>query len=177
MKHRRSTTVRFEATTSIDRPLDEVFARLTDLSGYGAWMPRTGLFGSCRQTSDGPVGKGTTYVDSSRMGRFPGEVTEFESPSRVAFSETMSMSGRDMMQARPGYRLESSDTGTVVHHVAQGELFGAMRMMKPMARWMAKSERNRILRSLKRSLEAEDEPDPLNRGQWAGLRPSASSPR
>ena len=155
MKHRRSTTVPFESTTTIGRPIEDVFARLTDLSGYGAWMPRTGLFGSCRQTSDGPVGKGTTYVDSSRMGQFPGEVTEFESPSHVAFSETMSMFGRDMMQARPGYRLESNETSTVVHHAAEGELFGVMRMMRPMAGWMAKSERNRILRSLKRSLEAE----------------------
>src|SRR5687768_1629801 len=117
-------------------------------------MPRTGLFGSCRQTSDGPVEKGATYVDSSRMGRFPGEVTEFERPSHVAFSETFRMFGRDMMQARPAYRLESSSSGTVVHHVADGELFGITRIMKPAAVWMSKSERSRVLASLKRSIES-----------------------
>lgn len=153
MKTRHSSTIRFESTTTIDRPIDEVFAQLTDLSRYAAWMPRTGLFGTCRQTSEGPVTKGTTYVDSSRMGPFPGKVTEFVRPSRVAFTETMRMFGRDMMQARPGYILESSGAQTVVHHAAEGELFGVMRIMKPLAAWMANSERERVLRSLKRALE------------------------
>jgi uncharacterized protein YndB with AHSA1/START domain len=153
VKNRPSSTIRYESTTTIDRPIDEVFARLSDLGGYGAWMPGTGLFGRCSQTSDGPVGKGTTYVDSPRMGSFPGEVTEFERPSRVAFSETLRVLGRDMMQVRPGYSLTSNGTRTVVHHVAESELFGVMRIMKPVASWMSKSERNRVLTSLKHSLE------------------------
>jgi uncharacterized protein YndB with AHSA1/START domain len=153
MASRPSSTIRFESTTVINRPIDDVFARLADLGGYAAWLPRTGLFGSCRQTSEGPVGKGTTYVDSSRMGRFPGEITEFQPPSRIAFSETMRMFGRDMMQARPSYTLTSEDASTVVHHVAEGELFGLMRLFKPVAAWMAKSERTRVVTSLERSLE------------------------
>ncbi len=153
MKNRPSSTIRYESTTTIDRPIDDVFARLSDLDKYSAWMPRTGLFGGCRQTSDGPVGKGTRYVDSSRMGSFAGEVTAFERPSRLAFSETLRVLGRDMMQARPGYELTSNGTRTVVHHVAGGKLFGAMRIMKPVAIWMSRSERSRVLRSLKRSLE------------------------
>jgi hypothetical protein len=42
----------------------------------------------------------------------------------------------------------------MVHHVAEGELFGWMRLMKPMAALMAKSERARTVGSLKRSLES-----------------------
>ena len=57
------------------------------------------------------------------------------------------------MQARPAYDFTSTATRTVVHHVAEGELFGPMRIMKPVAIWMARSERSRVLRSLKRSLE------------------------
>jgi uncharacterized protein YndB with AHSA1/START domain len=153
VSNRSSSTIRYEATTAIDRPIDEVFTRLSEIDGYQAWMPRTGLFGSSGQTSDGPTGKGTTYVDSTRMGSLPGEVTEYERPSRVAFSETYRMFGRDMMQVRPAYSLTSEGTRTIVHHVAETELFGVMRAMKPVVSWMTRSERNRILAALKRSLE------------------------
>src|SRR5436190_23306703 len=39
---RTGTTVRYETRTAIDRPIDEVFARLTNLDGYRTWMHRTG---------------------------------------------------------------------------------------------------------------------------------------
>lgn len=52
------------------------------------------------------------------------------------------------------YFLDEADQGkTIVHHVAEGELFGWMRVMKPMAALMATSERARTVGSLKRSLD------------------------
>ncbi len=153
MKTRPSSKTTFESTITIDRLIDDVFARLTNLESYGAWMPHTGLFGSCRQTSDGPVGKGTTFIDSSRMGRFRGEVTDFERPSRVTFGEAMRVFGWEAMRARAGYSLRSNGTRTVIHHVAESEMFGVMRFMKPFAVRLSKSERNRVLTSLKCSLE------------------------
>jgi len=89
MKKTASSTVRYESRTTIDRPIADVFARLADLQGYGTWMHRTGLFGRCGQTSDGPLGKGTAYFDASRMGTFRGEVTEFQPPSRIGFREML----------------------------------------------------------------------------------------
>ena len=53
------TTVRYEARTTIDRPIGDVFARLADLDGYRTWMRRTGLFRRSGQTSDGPPARGT----------------------------------------------------------------------------------------------------------------------
>ena len=58
--------VRFESRTVIQGPASEVFERLADLPGYGRWMHRTGLFRGCRLTSELPVRRGTTYVDSTR---------------------------------------------------------------------------------------------------------------
>ena len=52
------------------------------------------------------------------------------------------------------YLLEADRDRTIVHHIAEGELFGWMRLMKPIAALMAKSERARTIRSLKRSLES-----------------------
>jgi uncharacterized protein YndB with AHSA1/START domain len=148
-----ASTVRFESSVVIDLPPEEVFGRLADLASYRGWMHRDGLFRQCTLTSDGPVGLGTTYEDATRMGTFEGEITEYAAPTRIAFRETLRMFGSVMSEARPSYTLEREDGSTVVHHVAVGELFGPMRLMRPAAAWMANRERSRTLRSLERSFE------------------------
>lgn len=149
------TTIRFESSVVIRRPVGVVFERLADVPGYGQWMHRTGLFRRCGLTSEGPVGIGSTYVDATRMGTFEGEVTEFVPSSRIAFRETLCWFGSRITQARPEYFLDGDEEATVVHHIAVGELLGWMRFMKPAAALMAKAERTRTLNSLRRSLESE----------------------
>ena len=154
MEGRATSTVRYESRTTIDRPVEAVFERVADLAGYGTWMHHTGLFRRCGQTSDGPLSRGTSYFDATRMGTFHGEVTDFEPPSRIGFQETLRWFGSEVMEARPEYVLEADQGKTILIHVAEGELFGWMRLMKPMAALMAKSERARTVGSLKRSLES-----------------------
>src|SRR6478736_733699 len=154
MEGRATSTVRYESRTTIHRPMEAVFDRVADLARYGTWMHRTGLFRRCGQTSDGPLGKGTSYFDATRMGTFHGEVTDVEPPSRIGFQETLRWFGSEVMEARPEYVLEADQGKTILIHVAEGELFGWMRLMKPMAELMAKSERARTVESLKRSLES-----------------------
>jgi uncharacterized protein YndB with AHSA1/START domain len=150
-----SSIIRFESRSTISQPTDAVFERLADLRGYEKWMHRTGLFRYCTHTSEGPVAKGTTYLDATRMGTFHGEVTDFEPPSRIGFRETLRLLGSETMEARPKYFLEEDQDGTIVHHIAEGELFGWMRLMKPVAALMARSERARTVESLRRSLESD----------------------
>jgi uncharacterized protein YndB with AHSA1/START domain len=152
--NRAGTTVRYETRTTIERPISDVFARLADLDGYRTWMRRTGLFRRCRQISDGPLGLGTAYFDATRMGTFRGEVTDYQPPERIGFHETLRLFGSDLMEARPEYTLEADQDKTIVHHVAEGELFGLMRLMKPVAARLARSERARTVESLIRSLES-----------------------
>src|SRR4029079_19089149 len=152
MGNRAPTTVRYESRMTIDRPMEAVFDRVADLAGYGTWMHHTGLFRQCGQTSDGPLGKGTSYFDATRMGTFHGEVTDFEPPSRIGFRETLRWFGSELMEARPEYILEADGDKTIVHHVAEGDLFGMMRRMKPIAALLARSERTRTVESLRRSL-------------------------
>jgi uncharacterized protein YndB with AHSA1/START domain len=158
MKKTGITTVRYEARTTIDRPIGDVFARLADLDGYGTWMRRTGLFRRSGQTSDGPLGPGTAYVDATRMGTFHGQITDYQPPSRIGFRETLRWFGSDLMEARPDYFLEADRGRTIVHHVAEGDLFGLMRLMKPVAALLARSERTRTVESLRRSLERDRPP-------------------
>lgn len=148
------TTIRYETHTTIDRPIDDVFARLADINGYKAWMHRTGLFRRSGQTSNGPVGSGTTYFDATRMGTFRGQIADYQLPSRIGFRETLRLFSSDLMEARPRYVLEAVGDKTIVHHVAEGELFGLMRLMKPVAALLARSERARTVKSLRRSLES-----------------------
>jgi uncharacterized protein YndB with AHSA1/START domain len=150
-----SATVRYETCAMIDRPISDVFARLADVNGYRAWMRRTGLFRRSGQTSDDPVGPGTAYYDVTWMGTFRGVVTDYELPERIAFRETLRWFGSDLMEARPRYVLAADGGKTIVQHVAEGELFGMMRFMKPLAALLARSERARTVESLKRSLESE----------------------
>jgi uncharacterized protein YndB with AHSA1/START domain len=154
MKKAGTTTVRYETRTTIDRPIGDVFARLADLDDYGAWMHRTGLFRRSGQTSDGARGRGTEYVDATRMGTFRGQVTDYQPPSRIGFRETLRWFGSNLMEARPEYLLEADRDRTIVHHIAEGELFGLMRLMKPVAALLARSERARTVKSLRRSLES-----------------------
>ena len=155
MTKRASTTVRYETRTTIDRPISDVFARLADLDGYRTWMRRTGLFRRSGQTSDGPLALGTAYFDATRMGTFHGEVTDYEPPTRIGFRETLRWFGSELMEARPAYTLKEDRDKTIVHHVAEGELFGMMRLMKPVAALLARSERARTVESLRRSLESD----------------------
>jgi hypothetical protein len=45
--------------------------------------------------------------------------------------------------------------GVAIRHIAEGELFGMMRLMKPVATMLARSERTRTVESLRRSLESD----------------------
>jgi hypothetical protein len=92
------------------------------------------------------------------MGTFRGEVTDYEPPVRIGFREALHWLGVELMEARPTFILEADRDKTIVHHLAEGELFGIMRLMKPVAALMAKSERARTIESLKRSLESDQVP-------------------
>ena len=145
--------VRVELDTVIAQPIDDVFGRLTNLSDYSRWMPRLGVFIRSKQTSQGPVGVGTTYYDKGWMGTFVGEVVEFQAPTRVAFNEKLRWLGVTVMEAKPAYELISTQTGTRVHHRAEGRLFGIFNVMQPVVAWMARGERRRTVHALKDSLE------------------------
>ena len=108
------------------------------------------------RTSNGALGLGTACFDATRMGTFHGgEVTDYDPSARIGFRETLRWFGSDLMEARPNYILEADRDNTIVHHVAEGELFGAMRLMKPVAALLARSKRARTVDALRRSLESE----------------------
>jgi len=146
--------IRVEVHETIHRPIDEVFARLVDIAAYPAWLSRNWFFITCSKDSPGPVGEGTTYTDTTRLGAVRGDVSVFERPRKVVFHYTARLLGTTVMQGWPGYTLErDGESRTAVHHVAEGHLYGPFRLLRPVVQRIANAERRRTVQELKASLE------------------------
>ena len=89
------------------------------------------------------------------MGSFHGEVSEFERPSSVVYKETLRWFGTPVVVGRIEYKFSPDPRGTAVHHVAESELHGIFRLMRPMVAVIGRGERRRTVTALKRSLESE----------------------
>lgn len=146
--------IRVDVDAVIERPIEEVFARLVDIPRYNEWMPEDGLFVSCTQDSDGPVGVGTAYTDETRLGPVEGEVQVFEPPHEVVFHYTGRLLGLHAIEGWPGYTLEpQGEAATRVHHHAEARLFGPFKVLQPLIQRIARAERRRTVDALERSLE------------------------
>lgn len=146
--------IRVEIHETIDRPMEEVFDRLVNIPGYDEWMPAGGLFVSCTQDGDGPVGAGTSYTDRTRLGTAKGEIAECERPKRVVFHYTARWFGRKVAEGWPGYELERDGKGgTRIHHLATARLYGPLRLLRPLFQVLARRERRLTVDALKASFE------------------------
>ncbi len=104
-------------TESIDRPVDEVWAYVSDLSSMTEWMASVN---EVEPGDDGGYRRGSRFRETDRfLGRsleFVQELTEYEPPSRVSFE---SVSGP--FNARVSIGLEPKDGTTVVTMAAEAE--------------------------------------------------------
>jgi uncharacterized protein YndB with AHSA1/START domain len=140
----------FEIVTVIERPVDEVFAFLVDPSKSADWTP--GLT-EARQTSDGPVGVGTTVLF---IGKFLGrgfeslsEVTAFVPSERFTSKST---SGPFHLEV--DYTLQAVDGGTRLATVYRGESHGFFKLAEPVIVRLAKKHFETAAENLKAMLAA-----------------------
>jgi uncharacterized protein YndB with AHSA1/START domain len=147
----------FELERTISAPVDAVFDRLADIEGYHSWMPDKGsILHATKLTSPGEPGLGSTYLDETSYGATPGEIAEFERPTRIVFHWWDDYrSGRRKMEGWPGYTLAARDDGTThVRHGARLQTYGVYRLATPVLRRIAKKERTATLAALAASFEA-----------------------
>jgi carbon monoxide dehydrogenase subunit G len=115
---------RFEGTTTIDRPIDEVFAFLADGENDVKFSSRVQ---SIRKTTDGPPGVGTifesTVKDAGMTTQRTFELTEFIVPTKIRWSER---SKNTVTAPIGGYDLAPEGTGTrvTVFNELEGHGFG-----------------------------------------------------
>jgi ligand-binding SRPBCC domain-containing protein len=130
-----------EENVVVDRPIDEVWAYLTDWFNTPR-MSGSGIIG-LRQTSPGPIGIGSTLQGRRAVLGFESRntwtVTKWDPPHAFAAA----MEGKPFRSGTSRVSLEPTADGTRVRVVADFELRPAMRLLWPVVgpfisrRWRA----------------------------------------
>ena len=133
------------------RPPEEVFAYITNFENNPKWQQG---MKSCKFTSDGPFGVGTTY---DQVASFLGktietkfEVTEYEPNQMVRFVSRQSTIPLRIMRS-----VEPIAGGTHVHAIIEGEPTGFwFKLFGPLLDYMLTRSVNRDYAKLKHLLES-----------------------
>ncbi len=143
---------RFEGTTVIDRPIEEVFAFLSDGENDPKFSPRVL---EIAKTTDGPPGVGTVYAstvkDAGMKTKREFRLTEFEPPTRIRWSE---ISKNIVTAPEGGYDLSREGEGTrvTIHNVLEGH--GPGKLIAPLALRSARKGADDFAAAIKRAVEA-----------------------
>jgi uncharacterized protein YndB with AHSA1/START domain len=140
----------FRSAITIDRPLEDVFAVLSDPERTAKW---SSLTTGETMISTGPIGVGSTYRVVSKGLVRPAvrenEVTEFELNRRWAVrSRTGSPATRASATFHP------VEGGTRIDFSVEAELTGPLRVVAPVVMTVGKRQWDRDLRKLKALMEA-----------------------
>ena len=141
---------KFEITLIINRPIEEVFAFVSNSENLPRW--RATIL-EIKKTFEGPPGVGGAFKGRfTFLGRpFEGnlEITAHE-PNRTY--ATKLVAGPFPLEAR--YTLEPSEGGTRLNFVAEGEPGGFFKLAEPLVVSLAKRQYEADLHNLKELLEA-----------------------
>lgn len=142
--------MRIEETTNIDRPIDEVFAYLSDVERHPDWVSSVL---STTQTSDGPIGLGATLTEEAKtLGRrmqVDWEITAYEPPHTIQQRASIGP-GHIVVTAT----LEAVDGGTKVTFVHEGETNGLLKIADPLVARTLKKQSAADLETLKTLVES-----------------------
>lgn len=141
---------RFDVNTSIKRPVEDVFAVLSDFSNGSKWA--SGAVEPAKKTSDGPIGVGTTWQGVGKVAgrRFDTDVTltEFEPNRKVTIKLTKPFPTTSTVT------LESVAGGTRVSQTVESEPGGFFKMAEPLLVTMARRQFQNDLDNLRDLMEA-----------------------
>ncbi len=142
-----------EGTVVINRPIEEVFAYIANPENASQWQ---GAVVEAKQTSEGPVGVGTTGQSTShflgRRAESTWEVTEYELNRKAALKST---SGPVPYEQSASF--ESVDEGTKVTMVGEYEVGGFFKLAEPIFTRMGHRQAETDYANLKDILEAQGE--------------------
>jgi uncharacterized membrane protein len=149
MKKGVNDMLKIESTTVINRPIEDVFAVLSNLENNPKWST---AFLEVKKTSQGPISVGTTWrAVQKAFGRqleSEVEVTEYE-PNRM-----WTQKGKSPFPVQVQATFESVDGGTRVNLRLEGEPGGFFKLAEPLVATMAKRNIEGDLASLKDLMEA-----------------------
>lgn len=141
---------RFEVSTTINRPVEDVFAVLSDFSNGPKWA--SGAHEPAQKTTDGPIGVGTTWHGVGRsVGRtFETDVTftEFEPNRKLVWTLTKPFPMTSTVT------FESVAGGTRVNQVMEAQPGGFFKLAEPLVVTMAKRQFQGDLDNLRDLMDA-----------------------
>jgi carbon monoxide dehydrogenase subunit G len=142
---------RFEGTAHIDRPIEEVFAFLADGRNDPKFSPRVQ---EIRKTTEGPPGPGAVYEstvkDAGMTTQREFELTEFEAPTRIRWSER----SKNLVTAVDGgYDLLAEDGGTRLTVFNELEGHGLGKLVAPLALRAARKDADAFADRIKQAVE------------------------
>ncbi len=144
---------KLEQSVVINRPTEEVFAFVADIEKMSQWMSE---LVEAKQTSEGPVGVGTTVnAVANVLGRRAEniqEVTEYEPNSKFAIK-----SASGPVASKDEFTFESVAGGTKVTRVTEAELGGFFKLAEPLVARMLRRQFETNFANLKDLLEAQAE--------------------
>ncbi|MGW3033399.1 SRPBCC family protein [Streptomyces sp. NPDC001178] len=143
----------FEASAEINRPIEEVFAFLSDGTNDPKFSPRVQAI---TKTPEGPTAVGTVFTSTVKdAGMKTGRkfrITEFEAPHRIRWAET----SKNIVTAdEGGYDLESTGPGTTrvrIFNVLEGHGIG--KLLVGFALGAARKDAPAFARRIKAAVEA-----------------------
>ena len=141
----------FEIVTVINRPVEDVFAALHDFEKAPRWNPGVT---EVRQTSDGPLGVGTTTV---WIGHFLGR--SYESPSEyteyIANRKFVSKTISGPFHLELAATLDPVEAGTKITAHYRGESRGFFRLAEPVVVRLTRKHFETGWETLKELLEVD----------------------
>lgn len=142
--------IKIRNSFQINRPVEEVFAFVTNIDKLPLWA---GPVTEAKQTSEGPIGVGTTQTQTAQfLGRkveTNQEVTEYELNKKFS---TKATSGPLPMEVR--YTFESVDGGTMVQLEGDVAAGGFFALAEPIAGRMLQRQTDADAVTLKELLES-----------------------
>ncbi|MFF3405003.1 SRPBCC family protein [Streptomyces sp. NPDC002742] len=143
----------FEATTEINRPIEEVFAYLAAGTNDPEFSPRVQAI---TKTPEGPTAVGTIFTstvkDAGMKTARKFRITEFEAPRRIRWTE---VSKNTVTADEGGYDLESTGDRTTlvrIYNVLEGHGIG--KLLVSLALSAARKDADAFGRRIKAAVEA-----------------------
>ncbi|MGW8225064.1 MAG: SRPBCC family protein [Anaerolineales bacterium] len=133
-------------TTFINRPVETVFAYVTDVSNDVHW--RNGLSGSGLR-SDHPLGPGS--IGYARVGE---DEYEWRVTSYIPFASIDWDLLDSPIKGRGGYRFVQVDSGTQFTLVADVEPSGLYKLLGPLFAWVGRRRNQADVEKLRKILES-----------------------
>jgi len=141
--------VKIEASTVINRPIEDVFAVVSNHENYPKWSP--GVL-EVKKTSSGSIGLGTIWRSvSKRLGRrreTESEIVEYELNHKVSRRHTQGMPVSDR------FIFESATGGTRVIETIEAEPDGLFKLAMLVLVPLLKRQLDAALANLKELMEA-----------------------